>query len=85
MVPTMWTHGIISPIPKSAENNPMIPLNYLGISLLSIVGKLYTSALSSHITKYLENSKKLCNKQNGFRPERSCLDHIFTIVDVCKI
>ena len=64
---------------------PGLPLNYRGISLLSIVGKLYTAAISARINKFLETNDKLCNEQNGFRPERSCLDHIFTLIDTCKI
>ena len=85
MLPTLWSCGIINPIPKSPTNNPRIPLNYRGISLLSIVSKLYTAALAYRITTYLETNNKLCNEQNGFRPQRSCLDHIFTINNTCKI
>ena len=32
LIPTSWSKGIISPIPKSRDNNPRIPLNYRGIS-----------------------------------------------------
>ena len=78
LIPTYWTKGMVNPIPKSKDNNPRVPLDYRGISLLSIVGKLYTSALSERISSYLEHNNKLSNEQNGFRPKRSCLDHIFT-------
>ena len=27
----------------------------------------------------------LCNEQNGFRPRRSCLDHIFSLHNICKV
>ena len=81
----MWSRGIINPIPKSPDNNPRIPLNYRGISLLSVTGKLYTATISHRISNFFEKNNKLCNEQNGFRPNRSCLDHIFALYDVCKV
>ena len=33
--------------------------NYRGITLLSVVGKLYTSILNDRITKWLEKEKKI--------------------------
>ncbi len=85
VVPTDWTLGIINPIPKSGNNDPRVPLNYRGISLLSVAGKLFTAAISSRISQYLESNNMLANEQNGFRAERSCLDHIFSLQDVCNI
>ena len=85
LIPMYWVKGMVNPIPKSKDNNPRVPLNYRGISLLSIVGKLYTSALSKRISSYLESNNKLSNEQNGFHPKRSCLDHIFTLHDLCKV
>ena len=49
MIPTVWSLGLISPIPKSASNDPKVPLNYCGISLLSVPGKLYTAAISYNL------------------------------------
>ncbi len=83
--PSVWSRGIISPIPKTKDNNPHELLNYRGISLLSVVSKLYTTAISSHISTYLEINDKLANEQNGFRDKRSCLDHIYTLYNICKI
>ena len=42
IIPTVWYHGIITPIPKNKTSDPRIPLNYRGISLLS--GSVYISA-----------------------------------------
>ena len=75
----------MNPIPKSPDNNPHIPSNYRGISLLSVTGKLYTASISYRISKYLEDNNLLCNEQNGFRPNRSCLDHIFSLHNICKV
>ncbi len=79
IVPTDWTRGIINPIPKSGQCDPRVPLNYRGISLLSVAGKLFTASISSRISLYLESNNMLANEQNGFRAERSCLDHIFSL------
>ena len=76
-VPDVWLQSIIHPIPKSPQNDPRIPLNYRGISLLSVISKLYTSALNVRLNRYSEEKGCIVNEQNGFREGRSCLDHIF--------
>ena len=37
------------------------------------------SFLNRRLTKYLEQSNMLADEQNGFRSDRSCEDHIFTL------
>ena len=83
LLPTVWSLGIINPIPKSRDNNPRVPSNYRGISLLPVTSKLYTAAISHRISLYLEKNQLLCNEQNSFRSNRSCLDHIFTLHNIC--
>ncbi len=83
-IPTMWSQGIISPIPKCKDSDPRVPLNFRGISLLSVPGKLYTAAISHRLSAYLEKHHLLANEQNGFRSERSCLDHIYTLNNICR-
>ena len=85
MVPHTWIEALISPIPKSPTNDPRIPLNYRGVSLLSVISKLYTSALNVRLTNFAEDNKLIVNEQNGFRADRSCLDHIFTLHNVLRI
>lgn len=41
IVPSTWYKFFIKPIRKSSKNDPRIPLNHRGISLLSTVCKLY--------------------------------------------
>ncbi len=85
MIPNVWTKGVFNPIPKSRDSNPRTPLNYRGISLLPVTSKLYTAAIAKRISKHFEKTNKLSNVQNGFREKRSCLDHIYTPNNVCKI
>ena len=79
MVPDTWCKAIIKPIPKGGDKDPYIPLHYRGISLLSCVGKLYSSILSDRINAYLDYLGILVEEQNGFRSKRSCQDHIFSL------
>src|ERR1700722_14541118 len=53
--------------------------NYRGITLLSVVGKLYTSILNSRISSWLEKEKKLVEEQGGFRAKRSTVEQVFIL------
>ncbi len=85
IIPTVWSLGLISPIPKSSTADKRVPLNYRGISLLAVSGKLFTSAISQRLSDYYEKNNILCNEQNGFRPKCSYLDHIFTLYNLCSV
>ena len=83
-VPNQWTQAIIKPIPKSTENDPKIPLNYRGISLLSCISKIYTSILNKRIIEKLESNSVIVEEQNGFRKGRSCQEHVFVLQTAIK-
>ena len=67
IVPDIWSKAIIKPIPKNSNKDLYVPLHYRGISLLSCVGKLYTSLLSHHINQYLDVLGIIVKEQNGLR------------------
>ena len=75
-IPDMWRTGIISPIPKSAKDDPRDPMSYRGLTLLSIPCKVYMSILNSRLCKWLEDNDILVDEQNGFRRNRNCQDHL---------
>ena len=52
IIPAEWEKCFISPIPKCSKKDPFLPLYYRGLSLLSCVGKLYSSILSNRIVLY---------------------------------
>ena len=60
------------------------PINYRGISLLSCVGKMYSSLLSNRILSYCELCNILVDEQNGFRKNRSCNDPIFSLYSIIR-
>ena len=84
VIPTCWRKAIIVPIPKSASKDPYVPLNYLGISLLSCMYKLFTSLINARITAHCESNHLLADEQNGFRSGRSCLDHIYSLTSIIR-
>ena len=84
LLPKCWAKAIIKPIPKSKSNDPRIPLNYRGINLLSCIYKTYSTVINKRLLSYLETNNLLCDEQNGFRANRSCLEHIYTLYTVIK-
>ncbi len=53
--------------------------NYRGISLLSVVGKLYGRMLIWRGTE-----KSIRDQQGGFRQGRGCIEQIFAVRQVCE-
>jgi hypothetical protein len=75
--PQEWTKAIIVPLHKKGANDD--PDNYRGISLLSSLGKVFTTVLNSRLTKWSEANDVISEAQAGFRKGRSTVDHIFTL------
>ena len=78
IVPSDWTVGIIKVLYKNKGDINDIN-NYRGITLLSCIGKLFTSVINARLYNYLTNANLLGNEQVGFRPKHSTLDHIFAL------
>ena len=83
-IPELWSRAIISPIPKSSQVDPKVPLNYRGISLLCNSAKVYSGLLNKRLLSFLEQNNKLADEQNGFHSGRSCLDHVFSLTTIVK-
>ena len=80
--PIDWCKAVIVPILKkgSATN----PDNYRGISLLSIVSKVFTSIINKRLYNWCEIHKKLSFEQAAFRKTFSTTDHIFTLSTIIR-
>ena len=52
--------------------------NYRGITLLSVVDKVYTKIINKRVTNFAEAKGLLHESQNGYRPGRGCIDHVWT-------
>ena len=81
-IPKDWARGIIVPIFKDGERKNVD--NYRGITLLSVVGKLYTSILNNRVSRWLEKNNKIVEEQGGFRIKRSTSEQIFILKETIQ-
>ena len=82
IIPSLWSKCIISPIPKSSTTDPRDPLSYRGIALASSMYKLYCFILNNRISTWCEANGKIVDEQNGFRKNRSTIDHVSTLTSI---
>ena len=75
--PQQWSEGFIIPIHKKGDKSS--PNNYRGITLMSNLGKLFTSILTCRVEKWFENHNLMSDAQFGFRKQRSTTDAIFVL------
>ena len=61
------------------------PNNYRGITLVSVMGKLFTKLLNSRIESFLDLNRILLDNQAGFRKNRSTTDQVFVIQSLVDI
>ena len=73
-----WLIGIIITLYKG-KGSHLGPNNYRGITLLSCVGKLFTSILNNRLNEFLNVYRVLNENQAGFREMYSTTHHIFTL------
>ena len=86
VMPSEWMVGMIVPIYKSKGDTSDVN-NYRGITLLSCLGKLFTSILNERLTMYSDTMNIINETQAGFRHDYSTLDHIFLlkcVIDLFK-
>ena len=79
-IPEAWKTGLIFKLPKKGDLGDCN--NWRGITLLSLTSKVFSRIVLSRLTAVLE--KDLRPQQAGFRPGRSCSDHIFTLRQILE-
>ena len=84
IVPESWLNGMILPIYKS-KGDRNDPDNYRGITLLSCLGKLFTSVINERLNKYADKIALINENQAGFRKKYSTTDHIFLFKNVIDL
>ena len=84
IIPDEWCIGVIIPLYKN-KGSPKDPDNFRGITLLSCIGKLFTSVLNYRLTKFLDENGEIGDEQAGFRAGYSTTDHIFTLYAIINI
>ena len=79
IMPTEWLIGLIVPLYKNQGDIQDIN-NYRGITLLSCIGKLFTSILNERLSRYSDAMYIIISEtQAGFRHGYYTLDHIFLL------
>ena len=78
LIPKSWLEGVMFPIYKN-KGDPKDPSNYRPITILSCMGKLFTSVLNHRLTIFQEENDIIEQNQAGFRKGYSCADHLFTL------
>ena len=63
-VPMKWREGLIVSLFKKGDKED--PGNYIGITLLSVVGKVFCKILNDRLVQYLDKSSKIHEGQAGF-------------------
>ena len=79
IMPTEWLIGLIVPLYKNQGDIQDIN-NYRGITLLSCIGKLFTSILNERLSRYSDAMYIIISEtQAGFRHGYCTLDYIFLL------
>ena len=81
--PTDWDFSNIIPIPKK-DKDQRDPLNNRCITIMCCIAKIYSSVITARIQTFIEKNDLLADEQNGFRANRSCIDHIFSLVTILR-
>ena len=83
LFPEEWAEGVIVPIHKSGNKN--LVDNYRGITLLSVLGKLFTRILNNRLTEWGQRYNVYIEAQAGFRKNYSTRDQIFVLNSLINI
>ena len=83
-IPESWTIGMIVPIYKNKGEKDDFN-SYRGITLLSCLGKLFTSVINSRLNRFADETKLINENQTGFRKNYSTLDHVFLLKNLIDL
>ena len=83
-IPESWITGMIVPIYKNKGVKSDFD-NYRGITILSCLGKLFTSVINARLNTYANEVNLISENQTGFRKKYSTLDHIFLLINILEI
>ena len=74
-IPISWKKAIVVPVLKKGDSS--VCKSNRGISLLSILAKVFTKIIQLRLQNHREETSR--EEQAGFRPNRGCCDQIFTL------
>ena len=74
--------ALICPLHK--KGSPNVPSNYRGISLLNVMGKIFTKVLNNRLVMWGNVHSKFYEEQAGFREKYCTVDQIFVLNSVVQ-
>ena len=80
--PSAWSGAIIFPIHKSGDKDN--PVNYWGVSLLSILGKVFAHNLNKRLKMWADENGQIAEEQSGFRKGHSTVDNMFVLYAIIQ-
>jgi hypothetical protein len=84
-IPLSWKQSTTILIYKKGSSD--VPSNFRPIALMSCIYKLFTSILSSRISKFAIKEELISTEQKSAKPSEGCHEHSFTLQSVvadCK-
>ena len=81
-IPAVFRHGLIVPIPKGHNQVRSDPFNYRGITLLSVISKVFEKVILFRLS---EQQAQLNPLQGGFRTGVSCLHSAFVFQEAISL
>jgi exonuclease III len=79
-MPEMWGKAIVVLLYKKGD--PADPGNYRGISLLDVVGKVFTKLVAQRIEEKIKDV--IVEEQAGFTAKKGCTEHIFVLDQILR-
>ncbi len=80
-MPMDWMSVCVVPLYKG-KGDKYECTSFRGISILSIVGKVYGKVVIKRVREGTEGM--ICDEQGGFRRGWGCMDQIFAVRQVCE-
>ena len=77
-VPKDWESGIVMPFFKKGDRMDLD--NYRGITLMDVVGKVFSGILRNRLEKFYEG--RIVEEQAGFRKFKGCVDYGYILAQV---
>ena len=82
LYPESWTRGIVVPVPKKGDLSDVN--NYRGITLTSILSKIYSHILDNRLPSWADDINIFNECQFGFMQNKSTVDCLFILQSVVK-
>lgn len=84
VVPSLWQHSIVAPVPKKPGNGISNPDDFRGITLISVVAKVLCTMINGRLSRVMEQEGLLVEEQGGFRKHKGCRDQVLLLVLIAQ-